>query len=124
MSEKTIADKMFLKNASSMAIVNGAAHPGVVAQMPAQLINAGDAAVDVVLMFALDRDQLAHYLPVATARLAEKGSLWIAYLKGTASRKTDINRDTINAYATERGVTGVAMIALDSDWSALRLKRI
>jgi hypothetical protein len=124
MSDKTIADKMFLKNAKSMAILNGAAHPEVVAQMPAQLIDGGDAAVDVVLLFAVNRNELEQYLPIAMARLAEKGSLWIAYLKGTASKKTDINRDTINAYATARGATGVAMIALDSDWSALRLKRI
>jgi hypothetical protein len=124
MSDKTLADKMFLKNARSMAILNAGVHPGVLAQMPAQLLEQGDGRADVVLMFALDRGELAHYLPLAIARLADKGALWIAYLKGTASRKTDINRDTINAYATERGVTGVAMVAIDSDWSALRLKRI
>ena len=71
-----------------------------------------------------DTDQLEKFLPEALARLGEKGSLWIAYLKQTASKATDINRDSINAYAGENGVTGVAMISMDSDWSALRLKRI
>ena len=50
--------------------------------------------------------------------------MWIAYLKQTASKATDINRDSINAYAKENGITGVAMISLDLDWSGLRLKRI
>ena len=40
------------------------------------------------------------------------------------SAATDINRDTINAYLKENGITGVAMISIDGDWSALRAKRI
>ena len=75
-------------------------------------------------MFALNRKELEQYLPVAKERLGEKGSLWIAYLKQTASKATDINRDSINAYAKENGITAVAMISIDGDWSGLRLKRI
>ena len=124
MSEKTIADKMYLKNAKALAILNGTAHPRVVEQLPQSLVVEGDAPADVVLLFALNRDQLEKFLPEALARLGEKGSLWIAYLKQTASKATDIDRDSINAYAKENGVTGVAMISMDSDWSALRLKRL
>ena len=124
MNDKTAADKMLLQNAKSMVVLNGAAHPGVVSQLPAALIDNASGAVDVVLMFALNRQELEHYLPLAQERLGEKGSLWIAYLKQTASRATDINRDTINAHAKERGITAVAIISLDSDWSALRLKRM
>jgi hypothetical protein len=126
MSEKTVADKMFLKNAKSMAVLNGAAHPGAVSQLPAALIDSGGGSgpVDVVLMFALNQKELDQYLPEAQERLGEKGSLWIAYLKQTASKATDINRDTINAHAKERGITAVAIISLDGDWSALRLKRM
>jgi hypothetical protein len=124
MSEKTVADKMFLRNAKSMLILNGQAHPGVVAQMPANLVKQDDSPADVVLMFAMNQKDLEQYLPVAKERLGDKGSLWIAYLKQTASKATDINRDSINAYAKDNGITGVAMISIDGDWSALRLKRI
>ncbi len=124
MSEKTVADKMFLRNAKSMLILNGAAHPAVVAQMPAELIKNDDRPADVVMMFCMNQADLEKYLPIAKQRLGDKGSLWIAYLKATASKATDINRDTINAYAKENGITGVAMISIDGDWSALRLKRI
>ena len=61
---------------------------------------------------------------MAHERLGEKGSLWIAYLKQSASKATDINRDTINASAQQHGITAVAIISIDGDWSALRLKRI
>ncbi|MDL2355334.1 MAG: DUF3052 family protein [Pseudomonadota bacterium] len=124
MSEKTIADKMFLKNAKSIAVLNGAAHPGVVAQLPAELVDHGDDPADVVLMFALNQKDLEQFLPQAQRRLGEKGSLWIAYLKQTASKATDINRDTINDYAQQSGITAVAIISIDGDWSALRLKRL
>lgn len=123
-SEKTIADKMFLQNAKSLAVLNGAAHPGMLAQLPAQLIDQGTVPADVVLMFALNQKELEQYLPQAQERLGDKGSLWIAYLKQTASKATDINRDTIDAYAREHGITAVAIISIDGDWSALRLKRM
>jgi hypothetical protein len=34
----------------------------------------------------------------------------------------DINRDSIAAYAATIGLQAVAMISVDEDWSALRLK--
>jgi hypothetical protein len=124
MSEKTVADKMFLKTAKSIQVINGQVHPTVVAQLPTELIKEGDGPFDVILLFALNRKELEQYLPAAKERLGDKGSLWIAYLKQTASKATDINRDSINAYAKENGITAVAMISIDGDWSGLRLKRI
>jgi hypothetical protein len=124
MSEKTVADKMFLKNVKSIAVLNGAAHPGMVSQLPAQLIDNGSGPADVVLMFAFNQKELDQYLPLAKERLGDKGSLWIAYLKQTASKATDINRDTIDADAQKHGITAVAIISIDGDWSALRLKRM
>ena len=124
MSEKTIADKMFLRNAKSMLILNGNVHPGMVSQMPPELVKNEQAQADVVLLFAMNRKELEQYFPIAKERLGDKGSLWVAYLKQTASKATDIHRDSINAYAKENGITGVAMISIDGDWSALRMKRI
>lgn len=126
MSDKSIADKMYLKTAKSVAIINGAAHPGIVAQLPQHLImeSGGEGEADAVILFALNQKQLDEFFPEALSRLGEKGSLWIAFLKQTAPKATDINRDSIFAYAKEKGVTGVALISMDSDWSAVRLKRI
>jgi hypothetical protein len=124
MSEKTIADKMFLRTAKSMLILNGNVHPGMVSQMPANLVKNEQDKADVVLMFALNQKELEQYLPLAKEHLGEKGSLWVAYLKQTASKATDINRDSISAYAKEQGITTVAIISVDGDWSALRMKRI
>jgi hypothetical protein len=96
----------------------------MVSQMPANLVKPDQDKADVVLMFALNRKELEQNFPIAKERMGDKGSLWVAYLKQTASKATDINRDSINDYAKENGITGVAMISIDGDWSALRMKRI
>ena len=128
MADKTIVDKLYLRTAKSLAVLNGTVHPGVVAQLPQEMLGDGEAdaqgVADVVLMFALSQKELDQWWPVALERLGEKGSLWVAFLKQSAPKATDINRDSINAYAKERGVTGVALISVDADWSAVRLKRL
>ncbi len=123
MADKTISEKLYLKTVKSLAVLNGTVHPGLMAQLPPDLM-IGDAAVDVVLLFALNQNDLDQFWPEALRRLGEKGSLWVAFLKQSAPRATDINRDSIDAFAKEKGITGVALISLDADWSALRLKRL
>ncbi len=123
MTSKSVTEKMYLKNAKSMAVLNGVANPEVVAALPPALLEQGGEAAEVVLLFTRDRAELEHFFPLAAARLAERGALWIAYRKASTGQ-TNLNRDIINAYATERGITAVAIIALDEQWSALRLKRV
>ena len=55
-------------------------------------------------------------------KLTSGGALWIAYAKGGSKLATDINRDSIREYVTTQGFDTVAQIAIDGDWSALRLK--
>jgi hypothetical protein len=45
-------------------------------------------------------------------------------MKQSAPKATDINRDTIDTTAQQHGITAVAIISVDADWSALRLKRL
>ena len=124
MADKTIADKMYLKTAKSLAVINGAVHSGMVAELPSEMITEGDAPADVVLVFAMNQKELDQWWPMALQRLGDKGSLWVAFMKHSAPKATDLNRDSIFAFAKEHGVTGVALISMDADWSAVRLKRL
>ena len=124
MTDKTIAEKMYLKTAKSLAVFNAPANPAMAAELPEDMINADDPDADVVLLFALNLVDLDQWWDQAVARLGDKGSLWIAFLKHSAPKATDLNRDVIFEYASARGVTGVALISMDADWSAVRLKRI
>jgi hypothetical protein len=123
MSDKTIADKLYVKNAATIAVLNAdARHAFVIGQLPPdKLADTGPASL--VLLFVHTPPELEALLPQARARLSPQGALWVAYLKGTSkSHAAGLHRDTIRAFAATLGLDSVAMIALDADWSALRLK--
>lgn len=127
MSDKSIAQKLFIKPGNKFLLVNPPA--GYIAQMgqlPEGTIFMSDSSclVEVIQVFVTNRLELETQLPKLKELLAPKGMIWVTYHKGTSKMKTDINRDTINAYAGSLGLQGVAMISIDDDWSALRLKLI
>ena len=130
MPEKTIAEKLMIKPQRSVRFVNSpqdvAALIGSLPGGATLLDNAAEAAdithADVIVLFAHNRTELETLLPGVRAALAPGGIIWVAYHKGTSKVKTDINRDTINAYGKTVGMEGVAMISINDDWSALRLK--
>ena len=123
MTDKTIADKMYVKNASAIAVLNAdARHAALVAQLPPPLMVGDGQLADLVLLFAHSQQELEALLPQAKARLMDKGALWVAYLKGAARNKAEIHRDTIRIHAETLGLDSVAIISMDDSWSALRLK--
>jgi hypothetical protein len=127
LSDKSIAQKLFIKPDNKFLLVNPPA--GYLAQMgklPKGSIILSDSSclVEVIQVFIANRMEMEAQLPRLKELLAPKGMMWVTYHKGTSKVKTDINRDTINAYAHSIELEGVAMISIDDNWSALRLKLI
>jgi hypothetical protein len=127
LAEKTPAQKLFIKEGyriyaphapQDLAVLLGPLPAG------ARLVDHPEEPVDVILLFADTRAVLEADLPLLTDRLTPAGFLWVAYHKGTSQVKTDINRDSIHRYAPSVGLDTVFQIAIDADWSALRLKKI
>jgi hypothetical protein len=50
--------------------------------------------------------------------------LWVAYPKLSSKLAGDLSRDVIHTLAPKHGLDTVSQIAIDEDWSALRLKRV
>jgi hypothetical protein len=127
MSDKSIAQKLFIKPGNKFLLVKPPG--GYLAQMGqlpegSNILSDSSSPVEVIQVFVTNRLELEAQLPRLKKLLAPKGMMWVTYYKGTSKVKTDINRDTINAYAHSIGLEGVAMISIDDDWSALRLKLI
>jgi hypothetical protein len=127
MSEKSVAQKLLVKEGRKVLLVH--APQGYAARMGelppgVQVMDAVGEPADIVQVFVEDRKDLEAQLPRLKSVLSPKGALWVTYHKGTSRVKTDINRDTINDYARSIGLEGIAMISIDEDWSALRLKLI
>lgn len=127
MSDKTIVQRLFIKPGSKFLLVNAPRGYQVYkGELPkgVSVVTKTSSPVDMIQVFVANRQELEAQLPKLKKLLAPQGSLWVTYYKGTARIKTDINRDTINAYAQTIGLQGVAMISIDEDWSALRLKMV
>ncbi|WP_426053488.1 DUF3052 family protein [Janthinobacterium sp. PSPC2-1] len=124
MPDKTAFEKMVVKNAKALAVLNdGGEHGELLAQLPAERrVSEGERA-DWILLFARSRAELERFLPMAQARLAPGGAVWVAYRKGGAKAGSDIHRDDIRSFAQTVGLDSVAMVSIDGEWSALRLKQ-
>ncbi len=125
MSDKSIAQKLLLKEGRTVRFVN--APPGYVASLGAlppgvKALKATGPAADVTQVFVASRAELEKHVPRLKSALAPGGILWVTYPKGTSKMKSDVNRDSIAAYAHTVGMEVVSIISVDDDWSALRLK--
>ncbi len=125
MLEKPVAEKLQIKEGQRVLLVNAPrGYKTLLGKLPkgAKLLKAATEPADVIQVFVADRKELEEQLPKLKNVLAPDGMLWVMYHKRTSRIRTDINRDSINAYADSTGLQGVAMISIDDDWAALRLK--
>ncbi len=123
MAEKSVAQKLWIKPGQRVRLVRPPENaPILLGELPAGAVQVEDGPAEVTLIFLRSRAEMEAHLPGMKAQLDAGGALWVAYVKGTSRLHGDIHRDSINAYAGTLGMTGVMMISIDDDWSALRLK--
>lgn len=125
MSDKTIAEKLLIKPGYRVCFIHAPeGYETWLGNLPegAMVMKELASPVDLIQLFVDDRKSLEAQLSKVKSSLSPTTILWVTYHKGTSKVKIDINRDTINAYAKTLGLEGVAMISVNEDWSALRLK--
>ncbi len=124
MSEKTIVQKMLIKKGRFLLLNAPPGYAARLTDLPAGVVvdTTLSGQAEVIQSFITSKKQLESELAAIKAALKPGGILWITYPKLTSRLAADINRDTINAYAATLGLQGVAMIAIDDDWAALRVK--
>ena len=125
MSDKPISQRLSLKPGCRFLVINPPdGYRSLMGVLPAgvELLAETSQPVEAIQVFVANRGELEAQLPRLKLLLTRNGMMWVTYHKGTSKVKTDINRDTIVAYAQTLGLQGVAMISIDQDWAALRLK--
>lgn len=125
MTEKTPAQKLLIKEGYSVLLINPPSdHESLLGEISGSsiYINKSPEKPDVIVAFLENRKDLESHLLEFKSLLKPKTLLWLSYHKGTSKIKTDINRDTINAYCMTKGLQGIAMISINDDWSSLRVK--
>lgn len=120
MSEKPVAERLQVKGNRRLAVIN--APQSVDNRIGARKVRAELDAADVILLFVHNRAELDEKLPSVLGSLKNTAIFWLAYPKLTSKLAGDLNRDSIHELAPRHGLDTVAQIAIDEDWSALRLK--
>ena len=121
MSNKPVAERLRVKGERRLAVIGASA--ALEKTVGAAKVRADLAKADVVLLFAPDRAGLDAKLPDVLKTMPEAAILWVAYPKLSSKLAADLSRDIIHALAPKHGLDTVSQIAIDEDWSALRLKR-
>ncbi len=125
MSDKTVVQKLVIKEGQTVLLVRSpAGYEAALRPLPpnVRLLTQPAEQADIIQVFVADRREMESWLPKLKPLLKPKGILWVTYYKGTSRHKTDINRDSVFEYARSQGLQAVAQVAVDDDWSALRLK--
>jgi len=122
MSEKPIAERLQVKHGRRLAVIGAPAT--VDAEIGVRESRTSPDRADVVLVFAKDRAALEASLPNTLAVLRDDAILWLAYPKLTSPLAGDLHRDVIRESVPSHGLDTVSQIAVDTNWSALRLKRV
>jgi hypothetical protein len=119
-STKPLWQKLFIKGGTVLLMNAPSGYDKVLAGSPAKVVTRGPAAADTILLFANDQAQLEASMATVVKSLGPSSSLWVAYRKGDKN----FHRDTLGKLMGTFGFSGVAMVAVDDTWSALRVKKM
>jgi len=94
----------------------------VLGDLPAgvELAGPADGAVDVAILFALERAAVRRELAALAASLQPAGGLWVAWPKRSSGVVTDLDENGIRESGLAAGLVDNKVCAIDSTWSALR----
>jgi len=124
MPDKSVSRKLQIRANSTVLFVNAPKdYDAKLGPMPEGvfIVRKIVGKVDFIQLFVDSRKELEEHVPRLKPVLSRGGVFWVTYHKGTSGVATDINRDGIADYARTMGMRPVAQIAVDEDWSALRL---
>lgn len=122
MSDKPVAERLQVKGGRHLTMLG--APPELDRAIGAVEARVELSLADIVLLVVRDRAGLEAALPAALVGASDAAILWVGYPKLSSSLASDLSRDTIRALAPSYGLDTVSQIAIDADWSALRLKRV
>lgn len=121
MSDKTIAERLEVKRERRLALLDA---PEPVDRAIGAIDRRAElGSADIAVLFARDHAALKAKLPECLTSITPLAILWVAYPKLSSPLAGDLDRETVRRVATDHGMKIVSQIAVDRDWSAMRLKR-
>jgi hypothetical protein len=121
-SNKPLAKKLLVRPGDTIATIAAPAnYKALLGPLPdgAEVVaRAPGEGASLVHLFVETSAELETQLPRAKQAMAKDGGIWVSWKKGG---RTDVSRDVIRALAEALDLRTVRAIAIDEDWSALKL---
>ncbi len=76
--------------------------------------------VDVIVLFAVEKAQLATAFPSLAPLVFPAGNLWVAWPKRSSKVNTDLTEDVLRQIGLPLGMVDNKVCAVDDTWSGLR----
>jgi hypothetical protein len=76
--------------------------------------------VDLIQLFVRDRATLARRLPTARRALAQRGGLWVSWVKKSSPLYAGFGDAEVRSAGLASGLVDVKVCAVDDDWSGLK----
>ncbi len=129
-SGKPLARKLGVKPGQTLMAVDPPGHytdlveplPEGVSLVLSSLEQAAPGA-EVVQVFVADRAALAAAVPRLMQLPAPGGMIWISWPKKTSALFRDLTENDVRALILPTGWVDVKVVAVDADWSGLKLLR-
>ena len=86
----------------------------------AQLVSLPGKDLEVVLLFARTRIELARELPRAKNAIVNDGALWLCWPKKTSRLARDLTGNVVRESGLASGLVDIKVCAVDEDWSGLK----
>jgi hypothetical protein len=125
MSNKTVGQKLFIRENYTVLLVNAPkGYKDSLGTLPAgaRVVTKSTKPVDLIQVFAKTKSEMTDLLRQAKPLLKEDGLLWATYPKA-GQMDTDLKREVVWDCGKVVGMDCVSQIAVDDVWSALRMKR-
>lgn len=123
--DNPLAKKLLIKPGNRLLVSNAPeGFTDLLAPLPdgVQLDLVGENQYDIVLQHVRTKAEVDAYAPTAIRHVREQGVCWMIYPKRSKTVQTDIHRDTGWDVLWQAGWVGIAMVAIDESWSALRFR--
>ncbi len=89
----------------------------------AKLVRSSRTPADLVLLFVRSESEYVKKLPAALKKVAEGGSIWMAWPKKASGVATDLTENVIRDICLTTGFVDYKVCAIDATWSGLKFAR-
>jgi len=127
---KNLLDKLNYKRQTRIAVINTEETSELIKSPELKDIRI-DTEIDqrypyeFMIFFVRSVSDVKKFTPIALHNLSVNGILWFCYPKKSSKKyRSDIDSDHGWKALNDSGFYGIRMVAIDDDWSAMRLRNI